>query len=93
MCFWMCFCLNCSIFSWQTKQAKELARELVQHTQQEKTQELERLIGNVKDAFGALSMETLSKTTGEFLKLADQKFGEQSRTNQTSMENKKFSIP
>ncbi len=80
------------ITSRHNKQARELAQELIRHTQQEKMQELERLLGNVKDAFGRLSMETLSKTTGEFLKLADQKFGEQSKTNQTVMDNKKSLI-
>lgn len=80
------------ITSRHNKQARELAQELIRHTQQEKMQELERLLGNVKDAFGRLSVETLSKTTGEFLKLADQKFGEQSKTNQTVMDNKKSLI-
>lgn len=80
------------IFAKQQNQTRTIARELVQQSQQEKTQELERLLGSVKDAFGALSMETLSKTTNEFLKLADQKFGEQTRANQIKLENKKSLI-
>jgi len=76
----------------QRTQTRELAKELIQQSQQEKTEELERILARIKDAFGALSMETLSKTTGEFLKLADQKFGEQSRSNQTTLENKKVLI-
>lgn len=74
------------------KDAGMLARELLIQTQDEKARELERVITNVKEAFGSLSMETLSKTTGEFIKLADQKFGEQSRANQTVMDNKKALI-
>jgi len=74
------------------KQASELARELTEQTQQQKAQELQTILTNLKDSFGALSMNTLSKTTDEFLKLADQKFGEHSRSNQTAMDGKKALI-
>lgn len=80
------------ILSRQRAQARELAREIMEQSQQEKARELEQILARIRDSFGALSMETLSKTTGEFLKLADQKFGEQSRSNESTLENKKLLI-
>jgi len=74
------------------KQASELAKELAIQTQEQKTNELHAITDNLKEAFGSLSMDTLTKTTDEFLKLADQKFGEHSRSNKNVMNEKKALI-
>jgi len=50
----------------QKHRARELAQELVNQTQQQKTQELEILLNRVKDAFGSLSMEALKKVRKNF---------------------------
>ncbi|MGD9899611.1 MAG: DNA recombination protein RmuC [Calditrichaceae bacterium] len=76
----------------QQKHTQKLTEELLRRTQEEKTRELESLIGHVKDAFGSLSMEALSKTTGEFLKLANEKFSEQSKNSQQNLDSKKALI-
>ncbi|MGD9489922.1 MAG: DNA recombination protein RmuC [Calditrichaceae bacterium] len=76
----------------QQKHTQKLTEDLLRRTQEEKTREFESLLGQVKDAFGSLSMEALSKTTGEFLKLANEKFSEQSKNSQQNLDSKKALI-
>ncbi len=76
----------------QQKHTQKLTEDLLRRSQEEKTREFESLLGQVKDAFGSLSMEALSKTTGEFLKLANEKFSEQSKNSQQNLDSKKALI-
>jgi len=71
------------------KKAGEIARELFQHTQQEKAHEMEQMLERIKDSFGALSVEALRKSTDEFLKLAGETVSNQTRKNQEQLEHKK----
>ena len=80
------------ILSRQQKSVAQLAEELTRRTQFEKINELERLLRQVRESFGALSMEALSKSTDEFIKLANQKFFEQSRRSEENLQNKKSLI-
>lgn len=73
----------------QKQRARELALELVNQTQQQKTQELEILLGRVRDAFAALSLEALSKNTQEFLKVANEVLGRQAHIGSKELEGKK----
>lgn len=73
----------------QKQRARELAQELVNQTQQQKMQELEMLLGRVKDAFGSLSMDALKRNTEEFLKVANEVLGRQTRTGELELEGKK----
>ncbi|MFH1601907.1 MAG: DNA recombination protein RmuC, partial [Candidatus Shapirobacteria bacterium] len=50
----------------QTKTAKELAAELFQESEEKRKESIE----NIKAIFGQLSLDALSKSTDEFLKLA-----------------------
>lgn len=77
------------IMSRQQKIAQKLAEELIQRSQEEKLRELERMMNQVKDSFGALSMEVLGKSTTEFLKLANQSFNELNKLSAQQMEGKK----
>jgi len=52
------------------KTAKELAEELFHETEAHKKADMDRVIDNIKASFGNLSLEALSKSTEEFLKLA-----------------------
>jgi DNA recombination protein RmuC len=52
------------------KTAKELAEELLLETESQKKAEMDAVIENIKQSFGNLSLEALSKSTEEFLKLA-----------------------
>jgi len=54
----------------QGKTAKELAEELFYETEAHKKADMDRIIDNIKASFGNLSLEALSKSTEEFLKLA-----------------------
>lgn len=73
----------------QKQRARELAQELVNQTQQQKMQELEMLLGRVKEAFGSLSMDALKRNTEEFLKVANEVLGRQTRTGELELEGKK----
>jgi DNA recombination protein RmuC len=52
------------------KTAKELAEELLHETEAQKKADMDTVIENIKASFGNLSLEALSKSTEEFLKLA-----------------------
>ena len=54
----------------QGKTAKELAEELFHETEAHKKADLDTIVENIKASFGSLSLEALSKSTEEFLKLA-----------------------
>ncbi|UCG63472.1 MAG: DNA recombination protein RmuC [Deltaproteobacteria bacterium] len=54
----------------QGKTAKELAEELFHETEVHKKADLDTIVENIKANFGSLSLEALSKSTEEFLKLA-----------------------
>jgi DNA recombination protein RmuC len=52
------------------KTAKELAEELLLETETQKKADMDAVIENIKQSFGNLSLEALSRSTEEFLKLA-----------------------
>lgn len=70
-------------------EAKSLAQELVNQAESQKMKDLETLINQVKDSFGALSMDALSKNTSEFLKLAKESLEKQSKEGEKDLEGKK----
>jgi len=80
------------IMARQQKSIHKLADEISLRQQEEKVRDLERMINQMKDSFGALSMEALSKNTDEFLKLADKSFGDQSKINNQRLDGKKEMI-
>ncbi len=71
------------------KKSRELAQELVAQAQQQKNQELEMLLGRVRDAFGALSFEALKKNSEEFLKVANEVLSRHTQMGEKELENKK----
>ena len=73
----------------QQKSAKELAAELARQTQEEKLREMDRIINQMKESFGSISMESLSKSTSEFLKLAGKSFSDQSKMGEQQLDGKK----
>ncbi len=54
----------------QARTAKELAGELFRENESCRKANIDEIINNVKASFGSLSLEALSKSTEEFLKLA-----------------------
>jgi DNA recombination protein RmuC len=73
----------------QGKDAKQIAQELISQTEAEKIKNLESIINGIKDSFGALSFEALSKNTDEFLKLANESLSKQTQLGQEGLEGKK----
>jgi DNA recombination protein RmuC len=71
------------------KEAKTIAQELITQTENHRTEQLETLIGKIKDSFGALSLEALSKNTGEFIKLANETLAKQTQMGEKELEGKK----
>lgn len=54
----------------QAKTGKELAEELYSESEGQRRENLNAVIENIKASFGSLSLDALSKSTEEFLKLA-----------------------
>lgn len=71
------------------REAKEIARELISQSESQRGQDVEALISRIKESFGALSLEALSKNTGEFLKLADATLSKQTQMGEKELEGKK----
>jgi DNA recombination protein RmuC len=71
------------------REAREIARELVNEAEVEKVKDLEVFLGRVKDALGSMSLDALKKTSEEFLKLAESKLGQQTQSGEKDLEGKK----
>lgn len=71
------------------KDTREIARALVTETESEKLQDLEALMGRVRDSFGALSQEALRASTGELLKLARENLDGRVQLSQRELDAKK----
>lgn len=78
------------IINWlRQREAKAIAQELIYQAQDQKQQDLEKLIDRIKESFGALSLEALSKNTGDFLKLANETLSKQTQLGGKELEEKK----
>ncbi|HID38937.1 MAG TPA: DNA recombination protein RmuC [Calditrichaeota bacterium] len=73
----------------QQKTIKRMTEELLQKSMEDRINEYERLLAQLRDSFGSLSMEALSKNTDEFLKLAKEAFSNQSQMNAKTLDSKK----
>jgi DNA recombination protein RmuC len=71
------------------RETKRIAEELVTQAERQKMQDLEAIIGRVKESFGALSMDALSKNTEEFLKLANERLSKQTESGEKDLDGKK----
>ncbi|MFA5032139.1 MAG: DNA recombination protein RmuC [bacterium] len=78
------------IINWfYKKDAKKVANELLSSTETQNKQDLETIISRIKDSFGELSFQALSKSTSEFLKLANETLSKQTQTGEKALEGKK----
>jgi len=77
------------IMTRQQKTGRQVAEELARLAREEKQQEVQQLLAQVRDAFGSLSMEALGRSTEEFLKLASRTFNDQSKLHETQLQGKK----
>jgi len=78
------------VFSvWRVRSTQKMAQNFMSETLQQKENETERLINQMKESFGALSLEALSKNTEDFLKIANENLSKQTDTNSKEMSGKK----
>jgi DNA recombination protein RmuC len=73
----------------QAKTARELAEELFDESERQKREQVEMITDHLKDAFGSLSMEALSRSTEEFLKLARSRMETERELGSRELEEKK----
>ena len=71
------------------REAKEIAQELISYTESQRVQDLEARINRVKESFGSLSLEALSRNTEEFLKIANETLSKQTQMGEKELEGKK----
>lgn len=78
------------IINWlRRREAQAIAQELISQVESQKIQDLEILINRIKESFGSLSLDALSKNTEEFLKLAGETLSKQTQTGERELEGKK----
>ncbi len=87
------FVVGAAIFffvNWLRKRdVKTITEELIALNEQQRTKEIEELLVRIKDSFGALSLDALSKNTEEFLKLANESLSKQTSMGEKELEGKK----
>jgi DNA recombination protein RmuC len=71
---------------------KDIAIELLSETETRKLEDLNSIIGGIKESFGALSYNALSRNTEEFLKVARESLSKQTELGGKELENKKVLI-
>lgn len=71
------------------RDVKTITEELLALNEEQKAREIEVLITRIKESFGALSLEALSKNTEEFLKLAHESLSKQTSMGEKELEGKK----
>lgn len=69
--------------------AEEVARELLATSRADKLEDLDRIIAQLKESFGALSGQALSANSEEFLKLARTKLEQETIKGEQTLEGKK----
>jgi DNA recombination protein RmuC len=68
---------------------KDIAQELLSETETQKLQDLNTIISGIKESFGDLSYNALSRNTEEFLKLAKESLSKQTELGGKELESKK----
>jgi DNA recombination protein RmuC len=81
------------IVNWiRGKEAKKIAQELILGAETQKIADIEIIISRIKDSFGSLSLEALSKSSDEFLKLATVTLSKQTQLGEKGLLEKKLLI-
>ncbi len=69
--------------------SEQLAQQLVEQAQAQRSADLDAVIVQLRDAFGALSREALSTNSEEFLKLAQTRLTQQTAQGENALEAKR----
>jgi DNA recombination protein RmuC len=73
----------------QAKTAREFADELFRDSEAQRKAQVDEIVENVKASFGSLSLDALSKSTEEFLKLAKARLESEREVGVKELEGKK----
>ncbi len=73
----------------RTKKARQLAEEIFLESEERRQANINNVIERVRESFGGLSLDVLSKSTEEFLKLAKEKFDSERQLTSHEMDTKK----
>ena len=73
----------------QAKTAQEFADELFRDSEAQRKAQVDEIVENVKASFGSLSLDALSKSTEEFLKLAKARLESEREVGVKELEGKK----
>lgn len=73
----------------QGKNAKEIAEELFRESEAARSLSVDALVESLKASFGSLSLDVLSKSTEEFLKLADARLRTEREAGLSDLDAKK----
>ncbi|RLB28435.1 MAG: DNA recombination protein RmuC [Deltaproteobacteria bacterium] len=73
----------------QGKTAKELAEELFRESEAQRKANIDSMLENIKASFGSLSLDALSKSTEEFLKLAKSRLESEREISLKELDGKK----
>jgi len=71
------------------KDVKTITQEAISQSESQRVQDTEVLINRIKESFGALSLQALSKNTEDFLKLANETLSKQTQIGEKELEGKK----
>ncbi len=69
--------------------AGKIAREAVEQAESRRIREVDSLLDRVRESFGSLSLEALSRNTEDFLKLANETLSKQTRAGEKDLDGKK----
>ena len=73
----------------QEKTVRALAEDLLRQSEETRQANMDNVIDRVKESFGRLSLDALSKSTDEFLKLAKEKFEVERQVGSQELDAKK----
>ena len=72
-----------------SRSARDIAEELFRESEAERKDQVEEIVDHVKAVFGSLSLDALSKSTEEFLKLAQSRLQSERETGCQDLDRKK----
>ena len=74
------------------RQARAVAAQLLADNNEQRAREAQVLLDRVKDAFGTLSLDALSRNSNDFLRLANESLSRQTLAGERELEGKKALI-
>jgi len=88
----LAFLLASMLGLFQRRNAREIAAELFSESEARRRSELEAIIENLKACFGNLSLEALSRSTDQLLRLAQERLHKEREVGLQELESKKSLI-